>query len=256
MDKARKKEILHELAEKNLTDFRKGLPIDEKIFPRLFDFLDVELGENNCNHTTVLTRNFLDSNGIKNTTAVIGWLADNGGYCDCEILANVEGQFQYLNPPISKPVNNTQVKKQKLNSLKTDYGFRIGKVPSPWVLTETILSDKLVYNFQIGKRSDCVVSLETSFPTNQFDNDQYWLDLWINETELNYNLEGLTAERPAIDNYSCIVVKSKNWMPVFYWFKCNLTDKWFLRMKTGSARHKGDFKEFIKLLNYIQVDAQ
>jgi hypothetical protein len=256
MDKVRRKEILQQVAENNLADFRKGLPIDENIFPRLFDFLDVELGENNCNHTTVLTREFLDSIGVKNTTAVIEWLADNGGYCDCEILANVEDQFQYLHPPISKPISKTQIKKQKLNSLKTDYGFCIDKVPSPWVLTETILSDKSLYNFQIGKGIDCIVSIETSFSTDQFSNDQYWLDLWINETELNYKLEDLTVERTEIDNYSCLIVKSKDWIPVFYWFKSKLTDKWFLRMKTGSARHKGDFKEFIKLLNYIQVDGQ
>ncbi len=256
MDKVKRKEILHQLTEKNLAEFRKGLPIDEKIFPRLFNFLDVELGENGCDHTTVLTKKFLDSNGVKNTTVVINWLADIGGFCDCEILVNVEDQFQYLNPPIFKPLSKTQIKKQKLNSLKIDYGFCIDKIPSPWVLTEIILTEKPIYTFQIGKGSDCVVSLETSFPTDQFSNDQYWLDLWINETELNYNLDGLLVERPEIDNCSCVVVKSKNWIPVFYWFKSNLTDKWFLRMKTCSARHKGDFKEFTKLLNSIQVDRQ
>ena len=118
MDKGRRKEILHQLAENNLAEFRKGLPIDEKIFPRLFDFLDVELGEDGCDHTTVLTKKFLDNNGVENTTAVIDWLADNDGFCDCEILANVEKQFQYLNPPISKPVSKTQIEKQKLSSFE------------------------------------------------------------------------------------------------------------------------------------------
>lgn len=256
MNKVRNKKILNQLAEKNLAEFRKTLPIDEKIFPHLFDFLNVQLGENGCDHTTELTTLFLDTYGIKNTSAVIDWMANNGGFCDCEILANVEDQFQYLNPPVSKPVGKSHTNKQKINSLKTDFGFYIDKVPSPWVLTETVFEDKPVYNFRIGKGSDCIVSLENSFPSDQVNNNKYWLDLWINETDLNYNLESLLVERQEIDNYYCIIVKSKDWIPIFYWVKSNLTDKWFLRMKTGSARHKGDFKEFTKLLNCIQVDGQ
>lgn len=256
MDKVRRKEILHQLAKKNLADFRKGLPIDEKIFPRLFDFLDVELGKSGCGHNTLLTKKFLDSNGVKNTTAVIDWLANNGGFCDCEILANVEDQFQYLNSLISKPASKTQIKKQKLNSLKTDFGFCIHQVPSPWILTETIVGEQSTYTFQISKGADCIVSLETLFPIQQLNKNEYYLDLWITETELNYNLDDLTVDRLELENYSCIVVKSKNWTPVFYWFKSNLTDQWFLRMKTGLGRHKGDFKECLKLLKNIKVDGQ
>jgi len=254
MDKVRRKEILNQLAEKNLAEFRRDLPVDENIFPKLFDFIDEKLSEDNCQNDFTIASKFFDKENI-DKQVLFSWLNEQGAAFDCEIL-NLEDLFQYLNPPISKPVSKSQIKKQKLNNLKTDYGFCIDKVPSPWVLTETILSDNPVYTFQIGKGSDCIVSLETSFPTDQFNNDHYWLDLWINETELNYNLEGLIVERPELDNYSCVVVKSKNWIPVFYWFKSNLTDKWFLRMKTGSARHKGDFKEFIKLLNSIRVDRQ
>lgn len=254
MDKVKRKEILHQLTERNLAEFRKTLPVDENIFPRLFDFIDEKLSEVDCLNNFKIASKFCDSKHIEKQV-LFSWLNEQGAACDCEIL-NLEDVFQYLIPPISKSEIKLQIKKQKLNSLKTDYSFCIDKVPSPWVLTETILSGKPVYTFQIGKGSDCSVSLETSFPTVQFNNDQYWLDLWINETELNYNLDGLIVERPEIDNYSCIVVKSKNWIPVFYWFKTNFTDKWFLRMKTGSARHKGDFKEFTKLLNSIQVDRQ
>ena len=252
MDKERRKEILNQLAENNLAEFRKDLPVDENLFPKFFYFIDQKLSENNCKNDFAIASKFCDTEHI-NKQGLFSWLNKQGAACDCEIL-NLEDSFQYLNPPIYKPVSKTQIKKQKLNSLKTDYDFCIKKIPSPWVLTETILTEEPIYTFQIGKGSDCIVSLETSFPTDQFNNDQYWLDLWIKETKLNYNLEDLKVERPEIDNYSCIVVKSKNWIPVFYWFKNNLTDKWFLRMKTGSARHKGDFKELTKLLNNIQVD--
>ena len=254
MDRVKRKEILHQLAIKDLAEFRKNLPVDENFFPKLFDFIDEKLSEQDCQNDFTIASKFCDKLHI-DKQVLFSWLNEQGQVCDCEIL-NLEDAFEYLNPPISKPASKTQIKKQKLNSLKTDYSFCIDKVPSPWTLTETILDDKPVYTFQIGKGSDCIVSLETLFPTEQISNNKYWLDLWIKETELNYNLDNLVVERTEIENYSCVVVKSKNWTPVFYWFKSNSTDKWFLRMRTGSSRHKGDFKEVIKLLNSIQLDSQ
>ncbi|MBC8988435.1 SMI1/KNR4 family protein [Pedobacter sp. N36a] len=171
-------------------------------------------------------------------------------------VEKVANSVEEINFSISRPIGKTQVKKRKLNSLKTDYGFCLDKVPSPWNLIETIVNNNAVYTFQIGKGTDCIVSLETSFPTQQLENDKYWLDLWISETELNFNLEGFIVERSEVKNYSCIVVKSKKWTPVFYWFKSNLTDKWYLRMKTGKSRHNSDFNEFIKLLDSIRIDKQ
>lgn len=243
---------------------------DWQIFP-FFDKSDKKRISRTCNHIILETKqarlwgNF-PRNGIAIASNGCGDLLillpakENGKKLNDEIFTwshetgkveKVADSIEELNFPTSKPIAEAQAKKQKLNSLKTDYGFCIDKVPSPWTLTETILNGKPAYTFQIGKGTDCIVSLETSFPTQQLENDKYWLDLWISETELSYNLEGLIVERLELDSYSCIVVKSKNWIPVFYWFKSNMTDKWYLRMKTGSSRHKGDFKEITKLLNSI-----
>ena len=63
-------------------------------FLDLFDFLDEELSENECKENTSLTEVFLAHNDIENVKEVLQWLADRGGYCDCEILANVEGYFE------------------------------------------------------------------------------------------------------------------------------------------------------------------
>lgn len=179
---------------------------------------------------------------------IFSWFHETGE------IKKVANNIEELNFPTSQSSQKIQVKKQKLKALKTDNGFCIDNIPSPWTLIETISNNKLpVYAFQIGKGTDCLISLETSFPTEQFNNDKYWLDLWINETELDKNLD-LTVERPELENYSCIVVKSKNWTPVFCWLKSNETDKWYLKMKTGLSRHKGDFKELIKLLNNIRTD--
>jgi hypothetical protein len=254
MDKAKRKEIRNQLAEKELVEFKSGLPIDENTFPELFDYLDSQLGKKGCDHTTILTRTFLDKKGVSNTAQVIKWLTDNGGFCDCEILANVEDLFDYLNPPVVKPFKTNQIKKQKLKSLKTDFGFSIEKIPSPWTLTETFSGNDKNYNFQFGKTNSCVVNLASDFPITQLDNDKFWTDLWVKETELDYNLDDLTVERIEFGNYLAVLVKTKNWAPVKIWCIKKFTKEWFLKMTTELSRHKGDIKELEKLISNIKTE--
>lgn len=254
MDKKERKEIRNQLAEKELVEFKNGLPVDEIIFPELFDFLDSQLGKNGCNHTTRLTKTFLDKKGVSNAAQVIDWLADNGGFCDCEVLANVEDLFDYLNPPVVKPFKASLIKKQKLNSLNTDFGFSIEKIPSPWTLTETVSGNDKSYNFQFGKSNSCIVNLASDFPITQLDNDKFWTDLWVKETELDYNLDDLTVERIEFGNYLAVLVKTKNWTPVKIWCIRKSTKEWFLKMTTELSRHKGDFKELEKLTTTIKTE--
>lgn len=254
MDKSKRKEIRNRLAEANLVEFKNGLPADESIFCNLFDYLDIQLSTKGCNHTTDLTRAFLVERGISNQAQVIEWLADNGGFCDCEVLANVEGLFDYLNPPITKPIQTNQIKQQKLNNLKTDFGFSIDKIPSPWTLTEIISANDKTYNFRFGKSNTCFVNIITDLSITEIDNDKFWTDLWIKETELDYNLDGLTVERIEFENYSAALVKTKNWIPVKIWCISKSTKKWFLKMTTELSRYKGDLKEFEKLLGHIKAE--
>lgn len=56
----------------------------------LLDFLDERLGERGCDHSYALTRTWLADHG--HGEAVLRGLGDLGGYCDCEVLANLDGQ--------------------------------------------------------------------------------------------------------------------------------------------------------------------
>ncbi len=254
MDKTKRKEILNQLAEKELAQFKNGLPIDENYFSELFDYLDIKLGEKGCDHSTILTKTFLDQKSLSNVSQIIDWLADNGAGCDCEVLANVEDLFDYLNPPVVRTLQTSQVRKQKLNSLKTDFGFSIEKIPSPWILTETLLGNDRSYNFQFGKSNNCIVNLNLDFPLTQLQNDKFWTELWIKETELDYNLEDLTVERIEFGNYLAVLVKTKNWTPVKIWCIRKSKKEWFLKMTTELSRHKGDFKELEKLMSNIKTE--
>lgn len=88
----RRKQIARELKLKARQEFENGLPTTLENFKALFDYLDKQLSEKDCDHSLKLSISFL--NLIKpDHTAIIKWLEENGGYCDCEVLANVEGKF-------------------------------------------------------------------------------------------------------------------------------------------------------------------
>ncbi|MBL0736366.1 DUF2695 domain-containing protein [Flavobacterium sp. GN10] len=251
MDKKKRKEILDKLYKEKLIEFRQSLPFDENIFPKLFDYLDNELIIYGCNHTSLITETFLQKNGILNVIEVIEWLAKNGGYCDCEILANVEDLFDYLNPPKINTTPKKEVSKQKINSLETDFGFCIERVPSPWNLIETTATNSKEYFFQFGKNNNCTVNLHTHFSLFENDNDEHWINLWIDETNLNYNLENLTVERLKLGDYTVFIAKTKDWTPVKVWCANKKNSSWLLKMNTELSRHKGDIKELEKLLSSI-----
>lgn len=251
MDKKKRKEILDKLYKEKLIEFRQSLPFDENIFPKLFDYLDNELIIYGCNHTSLITETFLQKNGILNVIEVKEWLAKNGGYCDCEILANVEDLFDYLNPPKINTTPKKEVSKQKINSLQTDFGFCIERVPSPWNLIETTTANSKEYFFQFGKNNNCTVNLYTHSSLFENDNDEHWINLWINETNLNYNLENLTVERLKLGDYTAFIAKTKDWSPVRIWCANKENPNWLLKMNTELSRHKGDIKELEKLLSSI-----
>ena len=67
------------------------LPVNRVQLVALFDHLDIALVDG-CDHSLRLTTEFLNSRGLPVAT-VIPWLRDQGGYCDCEVLANVEERW-------------------------------------------------------------------------------------------------------------------------------------------------------------------
>jgi hypothetical protein len=93
-EKARRRQIQKELQEKAQIEFEKSLPISREIFQSLFDFLDDEFEKNGCDDSLKMTKQFLETNHITNIEEVKNWLKENGGFCDCEVLYNVEEKFE------------------------------------------------------------------------------------------------------------------------------------------------------------------
>ena len=68
-----------------------SIPIPNQQFRSLFDYLENE-GVDQCDHTLRITTKFLQLNEC-NVETVLTWLREHGGYCDCEVLANVGSEF-------------------------------------------------------------------------------------------------------------------------------------------------------------------
>ena len=88
-EKQRRKEALRLARERQRAEARAALPLPDCDLQAMFDELDRKLPSHGCDHTRRLTRLFLERRGLP-IEAVLTWLDANGGFCDCEILANVE----------------------------------------------------------------------------------------------------------------------------------------------------------------------
>lgn len=87
------KQLKTDFRQNEESQFNDSLPMSRAMFQDLFNFLDNELGNYACNDSADFTLEFLTNNKVKNIEEVIQWLQKHGGYCDCEVLANVEELF-------------------------------------------------------------------------------------------------------------------------------------------------------------------
>jgi hypothetical protein len=68
-----------------------SIPMPHQDLHDLFDHLDQE-SESGCDHTLRLTTAFLQKRDL-DVERIVAWLRAHGGYCDCEVLANVKDKF-------------------------------------------------------------------------------------------------------------------------------------------------------------------
>lgn len=91
----RKRELKKKYAQEQRNTFANSLPFDITLFEKLLDYLDEMLGKDGCDHTLKQTTKFLDLNGLP-VEKSIAWMKENDGFCDCEVLANIEDRILEL----------------------------------------------------------------------------------------------------------------------------------------------------------------
>ena len=67
-----------------------SIPISHEDLRDLFDHLD--RGGIECDHTFRETTSFLEARGLS-VGRVTAWLREYGGFCDCEVIYNVDEKF-------------------------------------------------------------------------------------------------------------------------------------------------------------------
>jgi len=88
-EKARRKSIQRTAREDARQKVRDTLPVPAPVLKALFEYVDQQLKSTECDHTHRHALDFLRSNALPEQ-AVVCWLKDNHGYCDCETLWNSE----------------------------------------------------------------------------------------------------------------------------------------------------------------------
>jgi hypothetical protein len=89
MDEERKRELKRSLRAHEQMMAQEAMLLDDESLNRLLDYLDVQLADSPCDHTLRLTRTWAAQGGI-NQDALAASVEHFGGYCDCEVLANVD----------------------------------------------------------------------------------------------------------------------------------------------------------------------
>ena len=70
---------------------RARFPLSDELLEAFFAHVERQVGERGCDHTRRAATEWLTARGLR-TLAVIEWLDEHGGFCDCEV-ANVKSHW-------------------------------------------------------------------------------------------------------------------------------------------------------------------
>lgn len=92
-EKQQRKELRRTLQHQQDAQALATMPLTTVDLRALFDHLDEQLPNQGCDNTLRITRAFLASRQLE-ANQIIPWLGEYGGFCDCEVLANVEEAWE------------------------------------------------------------------------------------------------------------------------------------------------------------------
>jgi hypothetical protein len=88
-EKKRRQALVEKIAQEKQSQAEAAMPISKPDLKALFDYVDERLEQDGCDHTLKATRSFLAQQNLPQEP-ILDWLVEEGGGCDCEIIANVE----------------------------------------------------------------------------------------------------------------------------------------------------------------------
>ncbi len=86
----RKRQIenLEQLSGEELQAFLDSLPAGQQTISELIDHVEDELSQSECNHSLQYSMRYMMGNHL-NFGKITSWLNENGGYCDCKVMAEI-----------------------------------------------------------------------------------------------------------------------------------------------------------------------
>ncbi|MBW3636092.1 MAG: DUF2695 domain-containing protein [Armatimonadetes bacterium] len=91
-EKKRRQALVEQMTQGELAEAEALMPISKPDLKALFDYVDDRLQQDGCDNTLESTRAFLTQRQLP-TEPILDWLVEQGGSCDCEVIANAEGSW-------------------------------------------------------------------------------------------------------------------------------------------------------------------
>jgi hypothetical protein len=72
---------------------QRALPLAAELLESLFAFVGQAVDQDGCDHTLKATHSWIAQHGVAQEP-LVAWLRENGGYCDCEVVANAKDHWK------------------------------------------------------------------------------------------------------------------------------------------------------------------
>lgn len=232
-----------------LTALRNSMPLTVEQLDQLLNYLDNKLPP--CDHTTQHSRVFLEKSSL-DPEVVFPWLGKQGGYCDCEVLFNLEDLVGLLAPSVPSP--RKPKPKRQPRSLANAIGWDLGKLPKPWKVANLYSNDEPI-QLQLGRSGGCTLKIREESEFSIDEPDDHWSRRWYEKTGLPPKGEILIERELAAlpSPVRSVLTKTAAWIPVFVWIDtggCNC----HLEMRSEWNRVAGDLNEVAKLIKHYSTD--
>lgn len=91
----RKREVEHlaQMSGEQLKEFLEFLPAGQYDMEDLFDFLEMKLEKEECNHSLRFAMQFMMENRL-DFPRLTSWLQQNGGFCDCKVIEQIAPEWR------------------------------------------------------------------------------------------------------------------------------------------------------------------
>lgn len=253
LSKEERKQRLRALREAERAELLASMPMKPQQLHKLLGFLN--RAARNCDHTTKVTEQFLASEKLK-AAVVLPWLSEHGGFCDCEVLANLSEVSEIVREQstASRPAPKKKVAKEA-RDLSNVAGWNLESLPSPWKVANRFELKKPV-RLQMGKKAGgCSLKVVArKLPIRDIENWVHWAQLWRqtsklqNRSEIEVDPEALSLP----NDLQTAMVSSQDFGPIYCWIYPQ-DQKWYAQAETDITRKRGDLPEIVSLIKHLET---